>query len=366
MVQPSRNLLALSCAVMAAVATVGAVLALYLRFEVGERDAFADRTAAAFDRPEVRRVVAREVVVELIDRGSTDLVSARPVLEGVVEALVGTPPFQRLVRAAAAQSHQLLFERDDNVAGVRPGRREHGGAVRRAQRVARHRQAGARRRGRAAGRRARARLRRRHAGRGRRRPAAGAVRLPILAVLLLVGALVVAADRRRALTRYGLALGMTGIVAVVALSAGRAVVVDSIQGSDEIPRADVQAAVGGVWDAFLGDLRSLILIVALVGFVLASSILTVADPQAVRARLAALTRRPARAPLAAAARRGAGGRWASWCCCGPRTRCGCGLRGGAALVYLGSSELLRVLGSPRRAERAGPCGGCWRWPASRR
>ena len=63
MVRPSRNLLALVLAVLAAVATVAAVLALYLRFEVGERDAFADRAAAAFDRPEVRRVVAREVVV---------------------------------------------------------------------------------------------------------------------------------------------------------------------------------------------------------------------------------------------------------------------------------------------------------------
>ena len=114
MAQPSRNLIALFLAVLAAVATVGAVLALYLHFEVGERDAFADRTAAAFDRPEVRRVVAREVVVQLIDRGSTDLVSARPVLEGVVEALVGTPPFQRLVRGAAAQTHQLLFEREDS------------------------------------------------------------------------------------------------------------------------------------------------------------------------------------------------------------------------------------------------------------
>ena len=96
MVQPSRNLLAAVLAVTAAVATVAAALALYLRFEVGDRDAFADHTAAAFDRPEVRRVVAREVVVELVDRGSTDLVSARPVLEGVVEALIGTPPFERL------------------------------------------------------------------------------------------------------------------------------------------------------------------------------------------------------------------------------------------------------------------------------
>jgi len=175
---------------------------------------------------------------------------------------------------------------------------------------------------------------------------------PIVALLLLAGALAVAADRRRALTRYGMALGISGIVAVVALSAGRSVVVGSIEGSDEIPRDDLQAAVGGVWDAFLGDLRSLILIVALVGFVLASSILTVADPEAVRARLAALARRPRHAPLAAL-------RGAALVAVGILVllRPEDALRlvayaGGAALVYLGSSELLRVLGSSRRTERA--------------
>ena len=353
MVQPSRNVLALFLAVLAAVATVGAVLALYLRFEVAERDAFADRAAAAFDRPEVRQVVAREVVVQLIDRGSTDLVAARPVLEGVVEALVGTPPFERLVRAAAAQTHQVLFERDDNSlvfdladvsTVVLSGMRSVSPDI--AKRVPDD---------------VDARLvdvRERNFA-GDTLEAADTVRrlavwLPVLAVLLLAGALLLAADRRRTLTRYGLALGMSGIVAVVALSTGRAVLLGSIQGTDEIPRADIQAAVGGVWDSFLGDLRSLILIVALVGFVLASSILTVADPVAVRARVAALTRRPANAPLAAL-------RGIAFVALGILVllQPGEALRfvayvGGAGLVYLGSSELLRVLGSSRRVERASP------------
>ena len=92
-----------------------------------------------------------------------------------------------------------------------------------------------------------------------------------------------AADRRRALTRYGLALGMTGIVAVVALSTGRDGAARTRSTAPTRSRSrDLQAAVGGVWDSFLGDLRSLILIVALVGFVLASGILSVADPEAVR------------------------------------------------------------------------------------
>ncbi|HYI35249.1 MAG TPA: hypothetical protein VEX39_01480 [Thermoleophilaceae bacterium] len=353
MVRPSRNLLALVLAVLAAVATVAAVLALYLRFEVAERDAFADRAAAAFDRPEVRRVAAREVVVQLIDRGSTDLVAARPVLEGVVEALTGTPPFQRLVRAAAAQSYEVLFERDDNslvfdladvstvvLSGVRSVSPD---IARRVPDDVDARLIDVRERDFA----------------GDTLEAADTVRrlalwAPILAVLLLAGALALAADRRRALTRYGLALGMAGIVAAVALSAGREVVVGSIEGTEEIPKADLQSAVGGVWDSFLGDLRSLIMIVALVGFVLASSILTVAHPQAVRERLEALTRRPAGAPLAAlrgVALLAAGVLVLVW----PQTALALlAYVAGAALVYLGSAELLRVLGSPRRAEQPRP------------
>lgn len=350
MVQPSRNLLAAVLAVLAAVATIAAALALYLRFEVGERDAFADRAAAAVDRPEVRRVVAREVVVELVDRGSTDLVSARPVLEGVVEALVSTPPFQRLVRAAAAQSHELLFERDDTalvfdladvstvvLSGVRSVSPD---IARRIPDDVDARLVDVRERRFASDTLAAADTVRRLA-----------VLLPALALALLAAALALAADRRRALTRYGLAVGVTGIVAVVALSAGRTVLVDSVQGSDEIPRSDVQAAVGGVWDAFLGDLSSLILIVALVGFVLASSILSVVDPQVLRERLERLTRRPASKPLAAL-------RGAALVAAGVlvllRPDAAVALAayvGGGALVYLGSAEVMRVLGGARPVER---------------
>lgn len=346
---PTRNVVALALAVLAAVATVGAVLALYLRFEIAEQDAFADRTVAALDRPEVRRVVAREVVVELIDRGSTDLVSARPVLEGVVEALTSTPPFRRLVRAAAAQTHELLFERDDSalvfdladvstvvLSGVRSVSPE---VAERVPDDVDARLVDVRERRFATDTLDAADTVRRWA-----------VLAPVLAVLFLAGALALAADRRRALTRFGLALGVTGIVAVVALSAGRTVLVGSVEGSDEIPRSDVQAAVGGVWDAYLGDLGSLFVIVALVGFVLASSILTVADPAAVRTRLEALARRPARAPLAAL-------RGVALVALGVLVLLSPGLAlrvlayaVGAALVYLGSAELLRVLGEGRRAE----------------
>ena len=90
---------------------------------------------------------------------------------------------------------------------------------------------------------------------------------------------------------------------------------------------------------------------ALVGFVLASSILTVIDPAGVRARLQALTRRPSRAPLAAL-------RGVALLALGVLVLLSPALAlrvvayiGGAALVYLGSAELLRVLGTDRQVER---------------
>ena len=139
---------------------------------------------------------------------------------------------------------------------------------------------------------------------------------------------------------------------------------DSIEGSDEIPRADLQAAVGGVWDSFLGDLRSLILIVALVGFVLASSILTVADPKAVRARLAALTRRPARTPLAAVRGVGAGGpgRPGAVAAPGGTARRGVRGRGGAGVpgqlgAAAGAGQLAAGRAAPGRVRRIAAVAG---------
>jgi hypothetical protein len=66
--------------VVVIVLAVAGGVALYMRQEIINSDAFADRASDALQRDAVRRVVAREVVVQLFDRGSTDLISARPVL----------------------------------------------------------------------------------------------------------------------------------------------------------------------------------------------------------------------------------------------------------------------------------------------
>src|SRR5215216_375447 len=98
--------------------TAGAVLlfvgaiAFYARQELIDREAFADRAVVALDDDGVRRVVAREIVVNLIDRGSTDLVAGRPLLESVVEAVIQTQPFRRVFRTAAVETNRVFFVRE--------------------------------------------------------------------------------------------------------------------------------------------------------------------------------------------------------------------------------------------------------------
>jgi hypothetical protein len=344
-----RDRVAVVLAVVAAVAAVGAVVAVYLKVEVADRDRFADRAVAALDQPEVRDVVARQVVVGVVERGSPELISARPLLETAVEAVVSTGPFRGLVRKTAQQAHSLLFDRGNAfVFDVADTGTVVLSAVRSlAPQVAAQLPAGADA--------TLIDLRERPfaqdtlAAADRLRKAA--ILLPVVALLLLLAALATAQDRGRTFARFALALGITATVAEIALGTARTLVVRSLDGTDEIPTADLRAAATGVWDAFLGDLAALILIVGVVGFVLAAGILSAVDPQALRRQAARLTRRPRSRALL-------GARGAVLALAGIVTLLdpGVALRaaayvGGAALIYLGSTEVLAALGR-RREERA--------------
>jgi hypothetical protein len=339
---------------LAALATVAAIVALYLRDEIADRDAFATRATAALQDPTVRDVAAREIVVGLVERGSPDLVSARPLLETAVGAVVGTGAFSGLVRGAALQAHALLFDRGgafvldlaDTGTVVLSAVRSLAPDV--AARLPQNADTTL------------VDLRDRtfadqtlHAADAVRR---WALVLPFLALALLAAALALARDRGRVLTVFGLGLGVAATVAEIAVGTARTLVVRGLHGSDVIPTDDLRAAAGGVWDAFLGDLGGLLLITAIVGFVLAAGVLSAIDPDAVRRQAARLTRRPT-APLALGVR---GTAFA-----------GAGLLVlvepdlalriiayilGAGLVYLGATELLTALGRaglqlPKRARR---------------
>jgi len=333
-------------AVVAAIAAVGAIVALYLKAEIANRDRFANRTVAALDDPAVRDVVARQVVVNVIERGSPDLISARPLLETAVETVVSTGPFRSLVRTTAQQAHSLLFEHGNAfVFDVADTGTVVLSAVRSlAPDIAAKLPANADS--------TLIDLRERPFAQDTLRAADQlrkiAIVLPILALLLLLGAIALARDRGRAFARFALALGVVATVAEIALGTARTLVLRSLEGTEEIPTADLRAAAGGVWDALLGDLAGLLLIAAIVGFVLAAGVLSAVDPQAIRRQAARFTRRP-ESHLALGAR----GVVLTLAGVAVLLEPGLALSAiayliGAALIYAGSTELLTALGRDRK------------------
>ena len=362
--RPRRDLLALGLSSLAALVSVAAIVGLYLRAEIADRDAFADRAVAALEEPAVRQVTAREVVVGLLERGSPDLVSARPLLETAVQAIVATPPFRALVRGAALQGHHLLFDRGDafvldladtgtvvlsavrslapDVAARLPANADAklidlrdrpfaDNTLRLADRVR-----------------------------------TWSLVLPVLALALLAGAVALTPDRSRAITRYGLGVGVVATVAEIALGTARTVVLRGLGGGTTVPAGELRSAAGDVWDAFLGDLAGLLLITGVVGFVLAAGVISVIDPDAVRRQLGQLTRRPA-SPWALGARGIAIGVAGIAVLAEPDLA----LRimayiFGAVLVYVGSTEVLTALGGAGLRGAAEPADARRRAPSRRR
>ncbi|MBS1241985.1 MAG: hypothetical protein H6R40_1412, partial [Gemmatimonadetes bacterium] len=72
------------------------------------KDSFADRTAGALEDPGVREFVADRVTEALIGQ-KPDLVAVRPFVLSAVHGLVGTRPFEGLVRQAAGKVHDVVF-----------------------------------------------------------------------------------------------------------------------------------------------------------------------------------------------------------------------------------------------------------------
>src|SRR3954469_21832611 len=102
--------LSVVCAVLAVLLLAAGGIFLYLRVQLLSSDHFADRAVSALRHKEVRRAVAERIVTEAIDRGSPDLLTARPILRSAVEVVIATPPFESLVRAAAREAHRVLFD----------------------------------------------------------------------------------------------------------------------------------------------------------------------------------------------------------------------------------------------------------------
>ena len=336
--------------ILGAVLLFVGTVTFYAREEVIDREAFADRAVAALNDDGVRALVSREIVVNLIDRGSTDLVAARPLLESVVGAIVQTQPFKQVFRRAALEANKVFFVRDRSDTLVNLGD------------AATVIQFGVRSVSPKIGREIPADIDPdlftldRDEFAGQTLSLADKLRLlgwllPVLALVAFVVSVVLAPDRRIGVLRVGVAIAVAGTLLAVTLLILRSRVLAGVIGTNELTDQEIRSAVGGLLDAYLGDLVSWGLLLALLGVVTAGAAAAL-DPGDVEA--------PARRLMGSVVRR-------------PRTVAGRALRGtaalalgvgivlaptlalqvaaitgGAYLAFFGVTELLALLG---RAER---------------
>jgi len=101
--------------VIASLLLIVGLAATYVRIELAEPEAFADRSVDALRSDEVRAVIAEQVAVEVLEERSPQLVASRPLVLAAVEALLETDSFERVLRSTAINAHDVLFRDDSDV-----------------------------------------------------------------------------------------------------------------------------------------------------------------------------------------------------------------------------------------------------------
>ena len=244
----ARGVASVVLVVLGAALLLAGSVTYYLRTQVLEPEAFADRAVAALEDDGVRRVVGREIVVNLIDRGSTDLVAARPLLETVVDAVIQTPPFRTIFRQAAVETNRVFFVRDkknalfdiaDATQLVRFGLKSVSPEL--ASQLPKDIEGDL------------LALRRREFA-GQTLAVADAVRplgiiLPLLGLVVLIAAIAIAPDRRVAVLRSGIAMAPLPLCWPLLAGSARPDP-GGVVGEDELTDADVRDAVGGLLEPF--------------------------------------------------------------------------------------------------------------------
>jgi hypothetical protein len=264
-----REVVARVLVFVSAVLVVAAVVAGYVRYELLSERHFSDRAAAALADPDVRSVLSREITDRVILVSEPDLVSAKPLIESAVAGLAGSPPFLDLFENAVRRVHGAMLSGDDT--RLRLDLRDMGvlvqstighlpieGVDRIQSNVA---------------------LRMTFVNRVTETAAETAHRLRVLSLVLIVAALASAAaaillarDWRRAVQILGFSVTGLAVAAVLVLAGGR-VAVERLSSDETLDRR----AAGAVWDAFLGDLTGLLLLVAAFGTVVAAAVATQAN-----------------------------------------------------------------------------------------
>lgn len=266
----ARRIAAPALAVLAAIALLAALVVGYSSRAFFDADQFSARASSALEDDAVAAEIGRRVAADLIAT-EPDLVGVGPVIEQVVAGVVGSAPFADLFRSAIRDVHRTLFEQDRDsftltVADI-------GATVRGAlqainPRLARSIPAGA------------------AADVLESDPPPALVDLAQVAdeikplpwillaagVLLAGAALWVSPDRRTTALTCGIAIVIGAVVALVGLQAVRAFVLTQVEDGG------ARDAATALWQAFLGDLRTALLLFAACGAVVAAAATSLLRP----------------------------------------------------------------------------------------
>lgn len=269
--------------VIASILLVAAVLTAYVQRAAFDSDQFANRATAALGDDSVRTLIASEITDHVVLRNEADLLAARPVIQSFASAIVGSAPFESLFRRAVLDVHRALFARDQDtitltvadvgtvlaaaLEEVRPRLARELGDVEHVPLLRRELDA---------------------RGADLARVADDvhvlSVVLFVAAALAAVGAVALAPDRRRAVSRLGVGAAAGGILIVLAYSVARSIALDSVSDGDE------RAAAEAVWHAFLADVRTIGWILAGSGAVVSAAAASLIAPVAIEPKVARLAR----------------------------------------------------------------------------
>ena len=236
------------------VLVIAGIAASYVKYELAEPEPFGRRAVAALRTDEVRRAIAEQVAVQMVERGSPNLVASRPLVLTGVEAVLETEQFARVVRRAAAAALRVLLHGDRNVVvELEEARRLLVPAVRSVSpqtadqipadlkpRIAELRSSDL------------ATTAVRWANGAR----AAALPLVIAGLLTMLLAVALSPDRRRTLVAAGMMLAAGAAVALGALTALRAQTISHANGVGTLSTAEARTAAGAVWDAMAGGLET--------------------------------------------------------------------------------------------------------------
>lgn len=254
----------------------------YAKRSVFGDEQFAKRAAAALQNDAVSEEVSSTVANELI-KAEPNLVAVRPILESTVASIVRSGAFQAVFRAGVADLHRAVFSRDHDT--VTLTLTDIGATVRGALQAFDPKLASRIPQGTAAD----------LLDEDLPAPVASAVQfseaaawLPIAllagSLLALGAALALSAGRPATVLLIGVTLLFAGVIALVTL---RVTEVSILSGIDDQRGRD---ALSGVWDAFLGDLQTGLLLIAGCGAVIAAAASSVLRPADLRTRLEAAWR----------------------------------------------------------------------------